>query len=269
MYILPKLELLDGIPVRIFEAGHGDVIVFLHGFCLNAGTWEPLYTELSKDYKIIAIDLPGHGFSGVIPGMHNLDEIASWVNKVLRKLGIEKFVMVGHSLGGYIAIAYTEKFPAKILGLGLFHSLSAADTLAKIDARNKSIRFIQTSGLEPFLKNFYPSLYQNLHPEMMERYIELCREKPLETAVIAMTQAMRDRPDRKYLLTQLKVPVLYVMSGRDELIPKTVARDELTLAKYGIAVYFENAGHLGMMEETDKSLAAIKTLMDASKRFKL
>ncbi len=263
---IPYLFHIDSLPVRVYDVGRGYTIVLLHGFALNADIWEFVIKELEEDFRLIAIDLPGHGDTASFPGMHDLSEMASWLNRMLVEMEVEKFTLIGHSLGGYIALNYAEKFPEKLEGFGLFHSLAMSDTSARVEIRNKTIRYLEIKGPKEYLHSFYPQLYTSMPAEVLERFLEIITLQPQYDALIAYTEAMRDRKDKSEILKNLEMPVLFVMGSEDAFIPKGIAREEMMMAKNPIPCLMDNVGHLGMLEDPLKAAAAIRQLLEVFKR---
>ena len=117
--------------------GKGQAIVLLHGFMEDKSMWEKIARVLSSSFNVITVDLPGHGRSECVSDIHTMDMMAVAVNKVLRELEVKHCVMIGHSMGGYVTLAYARKYPGKIRGMGLFHSHAADDTPEQKPNRNR------------------------------------------------------------------------------------------------------------------------------------
>lgn len=128
-----------GIPIFYSENGKGNAVILLHGFLANSTMWNPFISQFSKKNKIICIDLLGHGETACLGYIHTLEVMANAVAAVLKHLKIKRFKIIGHSLGGYVALALTEKNPDAITGLCLMNSTAKADTPERILIRNKAI----------------------------------------------------------------------------------------------------------------------------------
>ena len=256
----PEYVKVDGATVRYFDTGAGKNLVFLHGFCESSDIFELLVPDLAKNYRVLSIDLPGHGGSDMVPGMHHIDEMARWLHRVMRVLKLKKFVLIGHSLGGYIGLAYAARYPQELAGLGLFHSSAGSDPDSRKEIRNKTIKLIEKHGKEPFLRSFIPKLFSKSQPEMIERVYQLSLQTRTD-AMLALTAAMRDRIDSTPLLEQLDIPVLFIIGGQDEFISRSQARDELLKSKKGIGCFLQDAGHAGFYESPEKCLFAIRNFM--------
>jgi pimeloyl-ACP methyl ester carboxylesterase len=128
--------------LAMIDQGSGEAIVFLHGYPMNKSIWQHFANELQGHYRVVCLDLPGFGDNPPIDFPLTVGDMAEAVSKTLESLGIEKCVMVGHSLGGYVALGFGEKYPNKLNGLVMFHSTAFADSQEKKQGRNKSIDFV-------------------------------------------------------------------------------------------------------------------------------
>jgi pimeloyl-ACP methyl ester carboxylesterase len=141
-------------------SGNGLPVVFIHGYGEDLSLWDDLRATLSQKYKVIAIDLPGFGKSQPIDGPFSLNQIAEIVHDYITlNLQIEQFIVLGHSLGGYISLALAESFPNSVLAFGLINSTSFADKDEKKANREKTVEFINKYGAAFFLQAFVPNLF--------------------------------------------------------------------------------------------------------------
>ena len=127
------------IKTTIDTGGNKPVLVFLHGFCENKQIWEQFTQPLQANYRLILIDLPGFGDNTVPRPDYTMESGAVYVREVLTSLAIQKCVLIGHSMGGYVGLAFAEKYPELLLGLVLFHSSALPDSAEKKENRNKTI----------------------------------------------------------------------------------------------------------------------------------
>jgi pimeloyl-ACP methyl ester carboxylesterase len=114
--------------VSFLDKGKGRVVVLLHGFLGSSQLWEKTIADLSKSYRVIAIDLPGHGKTPCFGYAHSMDLMAKCVKAVMDSLRLKKYVIIGHSMGGYAGLAFADLFPDHLKGLCLFHSSSYPDS---------------------------------------------------------------------------------------------------------------------------------------------
>ena len=158
---MPNKELMfRGRRLHYKIEGSGTPVVLIHGFAEDHSIWRYQIEALSKKHQIITPDIPGSGKSEAMEDEEiNIEDFAEAIDKVIEAEKIDQFILMGHSMGGYISLAYLEMFPEKIKALGLIHSTSFADSETKKQNRKKSIEFIKNNGSEPFLKTIIPDLY--------------------------------------------------------------------------------------------------------------
>jgi pimeloyl-ACP methyl ester carboxylesterase len=187
--------------------GHGQPLVFIHGFGEDLSLWHGLRQPLSDKYKVITLDLPGFGKSEPIASPFNLTDIAKIVHKFLSKrLNVQQYVVFGHSLGGYVSLAMAELFPNSILALGLLNSTSFEDTSEKKANRDKTVDFINKYGTSFFLESFVPNLFTPDNQKVLNKEISMVLKMGAQLSSSVLTSymlAMKNRPDRSHLLKQL------------------------------------------------------------------
>lgn len=246
------------------EAGKGYPVILLHGFCESHQIWSTLQTDLSKQYKVIAIDLPGFGKSPLPPYDISLDTIANEVYEWLLEKNISECIMIGHSLGGYITLEIAKKFPNIFKAFGLFQSTAYADTKEKKENRNKSIDFLEKHGIEKFIDSFVPMLFTEARRgELAEAIAELKKTgeaTAVETA-IKYTAAMRDRDDSIWLLQEYEKPILWVAGEEDAMIPINKAKEQIKLIKHPYVKLMPSTGHVAMIERPNESALAIRRFL--------
>jgi pimeloyl-ACP methyl ester carboxylesterase len=243
------------------EKGKGIPIVLIHGFCENLEIWNGFSDELARYAKVIAIDLPGFGKSPLPPTPFSIDAIGSLVLELLRTKGIVSPILVGHSLGGYVALAMLAQDPEFSQKVVLFHSSFYADSDEKKENRDKVITFVKKNGVAPFIQTFVPTLfYKKDHPSV-ERVIELCNRTPAAT-LLAYTRAMRDRPDREDLIRNYPHHLLILCGDHDEVIPLAQSK-QMAAASLKIKLFIlPETGHMGMIESPEVALTAITKYID-------
>ena len=138
--------------------GEGEPVVFLHGFCSDHTVWDEFADDLAEDYQVLVMDLPGFGTSDVIPNI-SIAEIAEILKALLDELGWQKITLIGHSMGGYISMAFAKQYADRLRGLGMFHSHPYDDSVDKKSSRQKVIDFIERRGAVLYLKQLIPALF--------------------------------------------------------------------------------------------------------------
>jgi pimeloyl-ACP methyl ester carboxylesterase len=247
------------------QCGQGPTVLFIHGFCENKDLWLAFEKHLSAAYQTIAIDLPGFGESRDNAHYRSVEEMAREVEILLEELQIERCVVIGHSLGGYVALALADLYPHLINGLCLFHSTAYADSEEKKRTRDKTALFIEKNGLKPFLENFVPSVFYDGRKQELasatEAYFEMTRQTPVITAV-AVTKAMRDRPDRSHVLAEAKYPVLFIVGKDDTAVPLESSREQFFLPSHGTVHLLARTAHMGMIERPEETLMIVENFLN-------
>lgn len=240
--------------------GEGTVIVLLHGFLESGEIWKSFTRRLSKTFKVITIDLPGHGLSENLNGMVTMDVMAEAVHAVLKSTGVSKCLMVGHSMGGYVTLTFAEKYPRMLKGFVLFHSNAAADSAEARINRDRTIILVQKDR-QDFIKNFIPKLFDPANVKKFGKEIENLKELAQKTSkegVIAALEAMKNRPDRQHMLAQTKLPVLFIVGKNDSRIPMEVIIPQALLPEHSEILLLDHVGHMGFIEASAKTLHAVK-----------
>jgi pimeloyl-ACP methyl ester carboxylesterase len=187
--------------------------------------------------------------------------MADFVHAILLAEGIDKAVIAGHSMGGYIALAFAEKYPDLVQGLGLVHSTAAADTEEKKEARRKSIKLMEQYGGEAFIRQAVPGMFssatKNSQPGLVEALIQMGMQCKVE-ALIAYYEAMIKRPERKAVLQKSSTPVLFLIGKDDSAVPMESVLPQVTLPSRSSIHIFENTGHMGMWEVADACSLALQ-----------
>lgn len=248
-----------------FETGNGQALVFIHGFCESKDIWKDIQEELSLNYRVISVDLPGHGLSLMEKEELSMEYFADKVKELLDTMDIPTCVMVGHSLGGYVSLAFAEKYPERLSGFGLFHSTAYEDSEEKKKNRNRTIEFIEKHGMDAFADSFVAPLFYHGNRENLETEIEnmknICRSTDPK-AVIATTKAMRDRKERIDILKKIQIPVLFVIGKDDNALPLDKSMEQSSMPAHYQVCLLEKTGHMGMFEKKQESINCLKGFLE-------
>jgi pimeloyl-ACP methyl ester carboxylesterase len=238
------------------QSGTGFPVVLLHGFMENKEIWKEVAAKLSTHFQVIVPDMPGFGESQVNKNYQSVEAMADEIQKLLQSLQITQCIFIAHSLGGYVALAFAEKFGNILNGLGLFHSTAFADSEEKKQNREKTADFIEKNGVQPFALNFVQSLfYKGRATELaalIEQTYQMTLRTPKETAV-AVTKAMRNRPDRTQVLKEATYPVLFIAGKADEAVPLEKSKEMLYLPNNAIIQLLDETAHMGMYERPEET----------------
>ena len=249
--------------IHFILKGTGPRIILLHGFGETATVWQDTLAALSNDYEIAVPDVPGSGQTNNVADM-SMEGLARVVKALAEHLEWKEFVLIGHSMGGYIALAFADLFPGILRGLGLFHSTAYADAPEKIATRRKGINFIREHGAKAFLETTSPNLFaphtRDERPELVDDFLSAAGSFSADT-LISYYESMINRPDRSELLSRVSYPVLIVMGKFDQAIPMTDALRLCKLPKKAYIHTLTQSGHLGMLEEPQSSYFLLREFL--------
>ena len=239
--------------------GKGKPVMLLHGFGENGNLWNEQVDALKENNLLIIPDLPGSGKSEMLNGEVFINDYAEVIKALADEVIFknkeghgEKFSLIGHSMGGYITIAFAEKYPELLSSFGFFHSSAFADSSKKKETRKKGIEFITKHGTEAFIKTLALNLFcdksKNEKPELLGKLIELGKSISPE-ALIQYYHAMMARPDRTLILKTFERPVLLIAGKSDSVIPIEDSLEQFRMPSVSSVHLLKNSGHMGMWEE--------------------
>ncbi len=239
------------------KEGEGQPVVLLHGFGEDSTIWNHQFNFLKQHCLVIVPDLPGSGRSQMLKIKEDnivMEDYATAVHALLQHENIETCILLGHSMGGYITLAFAEKYPERLAGWGLVHSTAFADSLEKKNTRNKGIELIRKYGGYAFLKNSIPNLfceiYKKAHGNKVAAFIKKSKDFTPE-ALIHYSKAMINRPDRTEILSNSAVPVLFIAGTEDVAAPIQDVLQQVHLPKVVFIYILNGVGHIRMCEQTD------------------
>lgn len=240
--------------------GKGRPVILLHGFGEDGNIWNLQIEALKKENYVIIPDLPGSGQSDMLSGNPTMNDYAEVVKAIadqeINKVEKKPFCLIGHSMGGYITLAFAEKFPELLNAFGLFHSSAFADSAQKIETRKKAIEFIEKNGAKAFLKTSIPNLFAEKtkleKPELIQKLINLSKDISA-AALIQYYEAMIQRPDRTSVLRFFPNPVLFMIGKYDTAVPFADSLQQCHLPSISTIHILQNSGHVGIWEEAPES----------------
>jgi 3-oxoadipate enol-lactonase len=243
---------INGMNVVYTDEGKGPALVFLHGFPLNRATWQKQLDAFRASYRIIAPDLRGLGESEAGSGATTMAQFAEDTHELLKQVGVSPIVLIGHSMGGYVALAFARQFPQMLKGLVLVATRSGNDTPEAAAARRDTADKVKAQGSKLVVdamatKMLSPS---NSDPRMVEQVRGFMAPSKPE-GVIGALLGMAERPDATDVLASIKVPTLVITGEDDTLIPPTES-EKLSKAIRGSRLeVIPQAGHLVAFEQPD------------------
>jgi len=241
--------------------GNGkETLVLLHGFMENLSIWSDMQPHLSENFSLVKIDLPGHGQSDILAEVHTMELMAKEVKKVLDHQKLEKVHLLGHSMGGYVSLAFAEKFPDSLKSLTLFFSTYFPDDEEKKNQRIKSYRIISDSFAH-YARAGIPNLFNPNERDILEGKIETALATALSTnnqGALACVKGMVERTDKKHVLENLDAKIL-VIAGKHDNAVKTETTIKNLPDRTNIKSYILDCGHNGHWEKPAICAAIINT----------
>jgi 3-oxoadipate enol-lactonase len=262
-YPVKQITTRNGVTLACRDEGTGSPLVLIHGFCGSSAYWQKVIPELAKQYRVIAPDLRGHGESSAPDETCTMERLADDLVHLLDELSLPRVIMFGHSLGGYVTLAFAEKYPDKLSGFGLIHSTAFPDSTEGKANREKGMESIREHGIEPFIKALVPKLFAPEHVETMPEEVRLVKTIGLATdpmGAVHTLQGMRDRADRNHVLKNTSLPVLLVAGERDQIIPPE--RTFSVEAPHVSRELIRSAGHMSMLETPDELIDVIRRFLE-------
>lgn len=254
-------KICEGIPVRISDHGKGaQAVVLLHGYLETLDVWEDFAELLEPHCRVLSIDLPGHGLSGTRPPIHTMEFMADVVASAMDACGIKEATIVGHSLGGYVALAFARKYQERTAKLCLFHSTPNPDTEEKKLARDREIALIESGRLDLLLKVSLSKMYADDNVKRMADRIEEAIEDIAISepeGIAACLRGMKEREDMNDFLLAFEKPSLLIFGAKDNFTTPEIVAGLMTKFTRSQHLLLEQSGHIGFVEEPEKSLEAL------------
>jgi pimeloyl-ACP methyl ester carboxylesterase len=260
-----KSIVYKSLGIHYREEGEGFPVLLIHGMGEDSAIWDAQINSLGKDYRLIVPDLPGSGKSPLLSGEPSIGELADAVKVLCDKAGVGQCILIGHSMGGYIALAFAEKYPERLRAFGLFHSTAYADSEEKVVIRQKAIDFIQKNGSPAYMRQSVPNLLAEStrqgRPAILNGLIDRYSGFQPES-LIYYQEAMIRRPDRVLVLQHFTGPVLFVIGGQDKSVPTEHSLQQCHIPLLSHVHILENAGHMGMLEDSQRSNRILQTFIN-------
>ena len=248
-------------PIHYSDIGKGSAVVLLHGFLENLSMWNAIVLELSKRNRVICIDLLGHGKSGNLGYIHTMEDQAEMVKAVLNKLRLRKYTVIGHSMGGYIALAFAELYPKTIKGLCLMNSTALADTKIKKFNRNRAIKAVK-QNYKTFVRIAIPNLFSEKNRKVLKSKIKQITYEALQISVqsiVASLEGMKIRKDQTQLLKKLSIPKLLILGKKDPVLDFDIHSKSAKNTNTKIIALPD--GHMSHIENKDQLIIALQNFI--------
>lgn len=239
------------------DQGKGFPVILIHGFCETHEVWTRFAQQLSKDFRVISVDLPGFGKSKSLPEGFSVADAASKINDLIKQLEITACIPIGHSLGGYVTLAMVNQQTSLFSGFGLFHSTAYADSEERKAARNKVIEFVSKNGVPAFIETFIPPLFHDKTNTYIPFAVKMALQTKQET-LIGYAKAMRERQDLTSVIKKYNKPIIFIAGERDTVIPLETLEKQAKLAAKPYLYVIPNVAHMGMFEQEAETLNLIR-----------
>jgi pimeloyl-ACP methyl ester carboxylesterase len=253
---MEKVE-VNGIQLAYERRGRGTPLVLLHGYPLDHHLWDEIAPLLEDTFDLFLPDLRGFGGSSTVDSFYAVEDFATDIRSLLDHLGIRKAAIAGHSMGGYVALAFVRLFPERVRGLGLVASQVLADPTERKEARYKSAAEVAEHGIGSVVESMAPKFTSD---KRLQAFARQSMEQQQPAAYIGALKAMAERVDSTPLLSAFRFPVVLIHGDADQLIPIDRAREIKAVLPQAHLVEISGAGHMPMMENKEKTAEALKHL---------
>jgi pimeloyl-ACP methyl ester carboxylesterase len=243
-----------GINIYYTDSGKGHAVVLLHGFLENSNIWTPFISQLSKKNRVICIDLLGHGKTACLGYVHTMELMAEIVQAVLKHLRIRRCTIIGHSMGGYVALAYAEQHPDALKGLCLMNSTANADSPEKKINRDRAILTVKQNHktfIRIAISNLFRPKNRVIFKQQIKKLISEAQETPLQ-GIIAALEGMKIRQDREALLHFTPFKKLIIAGKKDPVLNIENLRTQTKHTEVKLVEFPD--GHMSFIENKDKLL---------------
>jgi len=240
------------VPIFYEVTGEGPHMLLLHGFLESSTIWSTIVSELSRDNTMVTLDLPGHGKSGCIAETHSMELMAEVVYSLLKYLKIKSASFVGHSMGGYVALAFAEKYEHKIGSLVLLNSTTKTDSAVRKRNRERALKIISVNKRAFINMAFAHMFVESSRERYASEFDSLTKEAftfPTE-GIIAMIRGMKERKDRARILENFRRDKYVICGEEDPVVPITVSK-EIALTTHSKLIILQG-GHMSWLENKDE-----------------
>jgi pimeloyl-ACP methyl ester carboxylesterase len=256
---MQKIQLQDRTfkNITYYKTGNGPAILLVHGFPANVDLWRFIIPELSEKYTLLLPNFFEQEGDWVIDGHTSMNLLAQAFNDILHNEKLDKVLLAGHSMGGYMSMAFASIYPQKVQGISLIHSSALGDDEARAEGRKKTVVILENGGKSLFLKKMvralFPEEFNIQKPDIVSRQIEEAIAVN-DQSLIAFYRAIMERSDTTDVVRKAKFPIQNIIGKKDSLasIKKELAAENLSFINF-VSVY-ENEGHMAMLENPDKLL---------------
>lgn len=240
-------------PLHIADSGKGEkCVVLLHGYLESMYVWDDFLPLLTPSVRVITVDIPGHGISAVQGEVHTMEYVADVLHDMLDVLGLDKVTMVGHSMGGYVTLAFCAKYAERLDGLVLLSSSPFPDTELKRENRRREIALVKAGKKDALARVAPETGFAPHNRKRLKDYIDdliECVHVTEDEGIVALLGGMIQRVDQNAMLAACGVRQLFILGKHDAYIPVEAAEEFIALNPQAEVVWLEDSGHMGFIEE--------------------
>lgn len=250
---MPVITTAEQDSLCYHKMGAGPALVLIHGFPETSDLWRAVWQVLSTRFTLIIPDLPGSGESSLTAPL-SMTSMADGIRQILLHEGIDRAVIAGHSMGGYVAFAFAHAFPGMVAGMSLVHSTPAADDEAKLEARKKVIRLLQQGGKEQFIRQMVPALFSEASRKAMPAVVAERTQLALASnteSLIAYYEAMMGRADHTDKVESMQFPLQWLLGAEDTIVLKSKILQYCHGSRVNFVSVYPGCGHMAMLEVPD------------------
>ena len=267
LYQIIKMELFfefESGKIHFSDQGAGETILLLHGYLETSEIWSNFAHKLATKFRIITVDLPGHGNSDIYGESHSMEFMATILKGVINSLNIKRVFLTGHSLGGYVTLAFAELFPEMLSGYCLFHSHPFADSEEILEKRRKEINLVLAAGKDLLYPESVKKMYASVNLEKFSNALKQSMRIASSVSgegITGVLRGMMTRPSRIAVMEEGTVPCLWILGAMDNYINCELIQTRVRLPQNAKVVVLNNSGHMGFIEEEELSLKVIESFM--------
>ncbi|MGG6313949.1 alpha/beta fold hydrolase [Paenibacillus macerans] len=253
---------VNGSTIAYEQQGQGETVVLLHGFCGSSAYWEKVQPLLADQYQVIAPDLRGHGGSHAPLGAYSIEQMADDVAGLLEALGIAKYTLLGHSMGGYVALSLAQRYASRLNAYGLIHSTGFPDSDEAKEKRVQAVSLIRSEGITKFVDGLVPGLFSPDTVDKLQSEVDRVKEIGYRTppqGAAGAALAMRERADRRDVMDDPVLPLLLVAGENDAVVP--MARLFTAEGPHVTKAVIKGAGHMSMYEAPEQLYAVLSDFL--------
>ena len=256
--IMQQFVTYKNIEIAYTVSGQGNALVLVHGFLETSTMWKPYIEVFSKTHKVITIDLLGHGKTGCLGYIHTMEEMAETVFAVLTALRLRKIHLAGHSMGGYVALAFAEMYPDYVKGLCLINSTARADSAERKLNRDRAIKAVKHNHTQ-FIRLAISNLFRPKNRKIFAETIKEVKKEALTISlqgIVAALEGMKIREDREVLLHFSPYKKMMIIGKRDPILEYEIVIDQIKNSAVEVRIFPD--GHMSHIENKDELMLSLQ-----------